>query len=343
LPTVAVRDLLIHPRENDLVLGTHGRSIWVLDDATPIQQMKPDVLAQPAFLFDMRTATRYDGIPQARYGYGSKGFNAANPPYGAYVSYYLKEHGPVKIEILDGAGKVIRELKEPPQEAGVNRTVWDLRVQGPRARSEKPSDDDEDEFGPPARGPQVVPGKYTVRLNAAGVTLQKPVEVRVDPTVQVNAADLQAQYQYGLKLRDLQSQGNEALRIVDAMREQVQQTQKTVALLQPSKDLVDALTERLQQLNSIEDKLIRASHIPGYSMGPRIVNRLGQLAGGIDRALVAPTPYQKEHFEELREELATQVGRVNEFLSKGVTELNETLRKNNAGQLMRGKLVEMER
>ena len=344
LPTVAVRDLLIHPRENDLVLGTHGRSIWVVDDATPIQQMKAEVLAQPAFLFDMRTATRYDGIPQSRYGYGNKGFNASNPPYGAYVTYYLKDGGPVKVEILDSSGKVIRELKEPPKDAGLNRTVWDLRVQGPRPRKEKSDDDDDEgEFGPPPRGPQVLPGQYAVRLIAAGVTIQKPLEVRVDPTVQVSPADLLAQYQYGLKLRDLQSAGNEALRVVDAMKEQVQQTQKGIAVIQPSKDLVNALSERLHQLNSMEDKLIRASHIPGYSMGPRIVNRLSQLAAGIDRSLVAPTPYQREHFEELKGELAAQVTRVNEFLSKGVPELNEALHKNNAGQLIPMKPVEWER
>jgi len=139
LPPVAVRDITIHPRENDLILGTHGRSIWILDDASPLQQVTADVLAQSAYLFGMRPAMRFDGGGGRGGGGGigmggNKPFAGPNPPYGAPITYYLKDRGAAKIEILDGAGRLVRDLGAVPQDAGLNRVTWDLRYQGPHVR-----------------------------------------------------------------------------------------------------------------------------------------------------------------------------------------------------------------
>ena len=89
-PTVAVNDLIIHPRDNDLVVGTHGHGLWILDDATPIQQWSDEVAAKPAYLFPIRRAIRFSVKP-TRYGIGDKKFLGPNPPYGALTTYHLKE------------------------------------------------------------------------------------------------------------------------------------------------------------------------------------------------------------------------------------------------------------
>ena len=174
LPPVAVRDIVIHPRENDLILGTHGRAIWILDDASPLQQMNAQVISESAHLFGMRPALRFDGGGRGGGGGlgsgGNKPFSGPNPGYGAPVTYYLKEKGPAKIEILDSSGKVIRDLGAVPQDAGLNRTTWDLRYQGPHVRRAE-SDDDGGGFRFRPIGPLVLPGKYTVRLTAGGKTL----------------------------------------------------------------------------------------------------------------------------------------------------------------------------
>jgi hypothetical protein len=97
---------------------------------------------------------------------GNKPFNGPNPAYGAPITYYLKEKGAAKIEILDASGKIIRDLATIPQEAGLNRTTWDLRYQGPHVRRAE-AEDDGGGFRFRAVGPQVLPGKYTIRLTAA--------------------------------------------------------------------------------------------------------------------------------------------------------------------------------
>jgi hypothetical protein len=321
LPPVAVRDITIHPRDNDLILGTHGRSIWILDDVTPLQEMNDQVVNDSAFLFSMRPALRFDGGGGRGGGVGqggSKPFAGPNPPYGAAITYYLKEHGPAKVEVLDEAGKPVRDLGAVPQEAGLNRVVWDLRYQGPHARTMGAAADADDGggFGFPARGPLVLPGKYTVRLTAGGKTLTRELEVKVDPTIPVSSEALHTQLEVNLKLRDMQSSVNDALRGIDSYKGQIETAQKTVRALDPqaTKLLASLLGERLQQLSTMELKLARPPDIPGYSMGPRLVDRLSALLNAIDRVLDSPTPYQMEHFNELRTEFLADVGDVNKFI-----------------------------
>jgi photosystem II stability/assembly factor-like uncharacterized protein len=345
LPPVAVRDLLVHPRENDLILGTHGRGIWILDDATPIQQLNAEALNQDAVLFDMRPAMRFNSR-FTRYGIGNKPFAGPNPAYGAPITYYLKDKPEsLKIQILDSGGKVIRDLKEPAKEKGLNSLAWDLRYEPPKQRrppSEEEREAEEFRGGGP-RGPQVLPGRYTVELVAGGKSLRKDLEVRADPTVDVSASDLRAQFDYALKLRDLQSSTNEALRSIDAIQDQIRQAEKSLKALltEPSKELSHALSERLKQLASIESRLARPRNIPGYSIGPKLIDRLGALASNIDRVLAAPTPYQREHFRELEAEFQRDIGEVNTIVTRAIPELNDLLRKQNAPTVMPGKPIEM--
>jgi photosystem II stability/assembly factor-like uncharacterized protein len=345
LPPVAVRDIVIHPRDNDLILGTHGRSIWILDDVSPLQQMNAQVLSESAHLFAMRPALRFDGGGRGGGGLGSGGnkpFSGPNPAYGAPVTYYLKEKGPAKIEIADATGKVIRDLGAVPQETGLNRTTWDLRFQGPHVRRAE-SDDDGGGFRFRATGPLVLPGKYTIRLTAGGKTLTQELEVKLDPTVPVDDTALRTQLETDLKLRDMTSSVNDALRSIDLWKGELDQTERNIRALDPqaSKLLAGLIAERKQQVSSMELRLARPADIPGYSMAPRLVDRLGQLLGAIDRVLAAPTPYQIEHFNELRAEFLKDMGEVNGFAERQIPEINELLKKYNAGSLMAGKPVEM--
>ena len=147
LPPVAVRDIVIHPRENDLILGTHGRAIWILDDASPLQQMNAQVLSESAHLFGMRPALRfYDGGGRGGGGGlgsgGNKPFSGPNPAYGAPVTYYLKE----KVGGEDRDSRCRRQsgfATSAPfrRTRSLNRTTWDLRYQGPHVRRAEADDD----------------------------------------------------------------------------------------------------------------------------------------------------------------------------------------------------------
>ncbi|MBE3064719.1 MAG: hypothetical protein IMZ69_06840, partial [Spirochaetes bacterium] len=133
LPSVPVDDIAIHPRDNDLIFGTHGRSIWILDDITPLEELNQDLLARDLYLFDLRPAIAWR-IHSQEAAPGHKVFTGPNPPYGALISYFLKarpdDSTKARIRVEDASGKMIREF-EGPAGPGINRTAWDLRYGPP--------------------------------------------------------------------------------------------------------------------------------------------------------------------------------------------------------------------
>ncbi|HVF50849.1 MAG TPA: hypothetical protein VNA19_12225 [Pyrinomonadaceae bacterium] len=344
LPRVAVHDILIHPRENDIILATHGRSIYILDDATPIQQTTPQVLASEMFLFDVRPALRYT-TRFTRYGIGSKVFTGANPPYGALISYYLRdkpdEKTTVKLQVLDERGKVIQTLENITKERGLNRASWNLRYGGAQVR--RPPTDEETAFTGGPRGPQVMPGTYTVRLQVGDKTQDKRVEVRLDPTVNTTAADLQMQHDMTLRLRDMQTTTNNALRTLDSLKTQVEFIERTVKdrLTDVPKELSDKLTESKKQVEALQNRLAQPDGGLGFSGRAQLADRIGGLFFTIDSPNAAPTPSQREFYAELQTEFDEKIAEVNRFLNQSVPQLNAALQKFNAPQLMVGKPVEM--
>ncbi|MFY9607479.1 MAG: hypothetical protein WAU45_02550, partial [Blastocatellia bacterium] len=260
LPNVAVHDIKVHPRDNDLILATHGRSIWIFDDATPIQQMNSNIASSAAYLFDVRPALRFTSRFH-KYGTGDKQFTGPNPPYGALVTYYLKdkpdEKTEVKLQVLDSTGKVIRELKNVPKEPGLNRASWDLRYEGPRTR--KPPTDEELAFSAGPVGPRVLPGTYTLRLMVGDKTLDKKVDVKLDPSISVSTADLQTQLDQSLKLRDMQSALTDGIRAVDSVKEQLEHINKTVKDRMPGapEELTKTIADYQKQVEELQGKLVR--------------------------------------------------------------------------------------
>lgn len=133
LPTVRVDDLLIHPRDNDLIAGTHGRGIWICDDISALQQLNDKVLASNAHLFDIRPGVQWlNDVTLSRFSGGQKNFRGENPDQGTAISYYLNSapSGDVKITISDINGKVVRNI-DGTKEAGLNRVQWNLRGDPP--------------------------------------------------------------------------------------------------------------------------------------------------------------------------------------------------------------------
>lgn len=344
-PPVAVHDLLIHPRENDLIVGTHGRAIWVFDDATPLQQWNATIAEKPAHLFPVRPAFHFPTL-FTRYGLGDQIWLAPNPPDGALLTFYLKdklapEEGlaederkkaeaaareKLKIEVLDGAGKVIRTLEKLPLEAGLLRIAWDLRYDPPAKRSdeEKPPG----EFGQPPRGPRVLPGTYTVRLTLDGAAQEQRVEVGIDPTVAVSPRELEAQFQVGRRLTDLRGQVNERLRALDTIKSQLEARRKEAKQLK--KELPAALEEKWkavdEALAGCYDRLIRDEKKPFWSVGPRVSERLGDLFDNVDGGFGAPTPAQLDYLRALEGETATALGEVDRFLAEQIPALDAELR-----------------
>jgi photosystem II stability/assembly factor-like uncharacterized protein len=350
LPRVAVHDILVHPRENDLILATHGRSFWILDDVTPIQQVSVEIANREATLFDVRPAMRFT-TRFTRYGVGDKVFAGPNPPGGALITYYLKEKPDekttAKIQILDPSGKIVREITQFPKEKGFNRVSWDLSYEAAKLRR-PPTPEQQEQFaftGPP-RGPAVLPGTYSVKLLLGDKSQEKRIEVIVDPTLQVATSDLQTQLDYSMKLRETISATNTALRLLDSIKEQLQQSEKTVKERLPDapKELTTAISDNLKQVNELTLKLASES---GEGLGlrrtPQLSEKLTSLLSSIQGVNAAPTAAQRDFFNELQTEFQTKIAEVNRFLNEQIPRLNDTLRKNNAPTVLGGKAVELPR
>ncbi len=188
LPRVPVNDFVIHPRDNDLVLATHGRGVWILDAVASLQELTAETMASPAHLFTIRPADeiRYFN-PKAHEG--DMVFHGTNPPDGAIVDYYLQSSGgDVGLSVVDGAGKTVATL-QTTKNAGINRVVWNLRND---ALPAVPAAEESGGRAVNLPGPLVIPGEYTVRLTAGGRTFEQKVQVNEDPRLQVSAAERKA-------------------------------------------------------------------------------------------------------------------------------------------------------
>ncbi len=221
-PTVPVDDIQIHARENDLLLGTHGRSIWVMDDITPLGKMDASLASSAITLFPPRTATLWF-LRARRWSSGQKSFTAKNPPYGVIINYYLKDalppeakksdkdkdkdkkeepaetdkgkknapekkEGPAKITMFDKDNKLIREINGPGA-AGFNRTNWDLRYDPPSEPTVEQKEAMAAGYYEGPRGPRVEPGEYTIIIKARDKESSQKVTVEEDPRISLSAAD----------------------------------------------------------------------------------------------------------------------------------------------------------
>jgi photosystem II stability/assembly factor-like uncharacterized protein len=270
-PSVRVTDLVV--KDDDLVVGTNGRSIWILDDLTPLRLGKP-TLTEEAQLLPPQPAHRYRySSPLAR---GLSTSIGQNPPEGAILHYRLraKPKGDVVLKVRDGAGKVIRTLtskKEPeepadegaydessykpvllPTEEGLHRVVWDLRMEGADTIRGARVDS-----GEPRVGPLVNPGTYTVELLVGGKAQQEKLEVKLDPREvgRVEPADLEQQLRLTVNIRDeitLLVRTAEQLRSV---RKQLQEREELLADEERGKELVKAAKALLPKLDEVEAKL----------------------------------------------------------------------------------------
>jgi hypothetical protein len=173
LPPVPVDDIMVHPREKDLVIGTHGRSIWVLDDASSFAQLTPEVRSRPLALLDI-----LPGEPRLYFGRGYGGgaaiFRAKNPPMGATINYWVREDtgDPAAIAIADASGFVIRKL-EGPARRGLNRVVWDLQADKKHLFNSPDQQLDQTQFVPA--------GDYKVTVSVGEEKAEKTVKVLPAP------------------------------------------------------------------------------------------------------------------------------------------------------------------
>jgi len=336
LPTVAVHDLLVHPRDNDLVVGTHGRGLFIFDDATPIQRML-DAADKRAHLFPIRRAVRFQVKP-TRYGIGDKVYVGPNPPYGALVRYFLKEEAPeettLKLEILDEGGALLRTLDDLSRKPGVGRASWDLNLEPPTPRKPKPpkaelkkGEEAEAERGP--SGPRVPPGRYRARLIVGEESFEESFDVVSNPAAGIDDSELAAQFRMTKSIWEMQSEINGLLQSLDSLKSQIEDRKSAAKNLKKkiSETLEKDLKDVLEKIEGLSNGLVtpELEDRPPVGEAPRLYEKQSDLFGSVNSVNAAPTEAQTRYFEELSREHDRLAGEARSYLDS-LEELNGKLR-----------------
>ena len=318
LPTVPVYEITLHPRENAMLLATHGRSVWILDDLTPFQQWA-EAASTDAYFFDPRPAMqRNPANDRMKTFEGDRLFLGRNPEAGAPLSYYLKSKPKsLALTIRDAGGQVVRELSgrdvEQALNPGVNTLYWDLRVEPlPRPEGE-PGGGGGGFGGGGLNGPLVLPGDYRVTLTADGRDVgTRRVGVAGDPEIRISDADRRTHFEAAMELHGLQRTANEAADAIGAIHEQVQGVQ---ALLKTAASVPPPVKSRTEELAKQIEALRRGFGLAGgggFGGGAQNVRgRLGQLKGQVMASTSLPTTTQLRQIQEARAAFAKALGEVN--------------------------------
>jgi photosystem II stability/assembly factor-like uncharacterized protein len=347
LPAASVRDFAVHG--DDLVVATHGRSFWVLDDITPLRQLTAEVANSTAHLFRPENALRiqtslFDGTPLPM---GSP--LGENPANGALVDYFLKTgpSEPVVLEIYDSSNKLVRRYSSAdkpqqvdpksldipaawvrpaetlPASAGMHRFAWDLHWTAPAGSSGR------GRFG--ASGRWALPGEYTVKLIAAGQTYSQPLTVVIDPRVKVSPQDLQAQFAAAGQVEEMLGQVSEARQQANHLHQQLQQARTAAAANQMVNASVDALDRKLTAMLGASTR--GAGGGPGlasadFSSLEYVGRSLSTLAFSVNGAPAAPTHSDLTGIQNTRRILDSDLATWNQIKTADLPQFNALLRQN---------------
>ncbi len=352
LPTVPVADIVVHPRANDLIVATHGRSIWILDDISPIQQAAA-AQATDATLFDIRPAMTFFDAPEDRPRWlGDRPFWGKNPPFGAALSFYLKRPAnDVRLTIRDSHDAEIAELSGETtaraRQPGINRVYWDLRHQAlpfpniPGEQRPGPTT----YFADPLPGPFVLAGEYRVTLAVDGKEAgSKSVQVSNDRLVTISDEDRRAWHDTALALHRLQGSAYETAEAVVALSDELRAMERLAAperLKEPS--LAAALEGVRKKLTDLRLRLGVAGPAQGGEGGggggagarrnirARITNTKTEVIGSMS----APTADQANEARSLRVELTEAIDEVNQLIRSELPALVKALAAGNAFQTVK--------
>jgi photosystem II stability/assembly factor-like uncharacterized protein len=331
VPPAPVHDLAIHPRDNSLIVGTHGRGIYLIDDLAAFEHLAAAKTGGDPYMFPISPPIvfRENGAPQSGTR-ADRDYAGQNPDIGATITYLVRERpsGDFKLEILNSTGRAVRTL-EASNGTGMHHVLWDLRAQAPYAG---PPEEGRRQGGfggfgaaiPPTQGPLVVPGNYTARItitpdDGAARVLEEAFRVRPDDQVMLAEADLQRLYDLRDEWGRLSAAYSTALRAAEQLRREVTGAQNAMEQV----DVSDEITEQADTLLADIDAILTAlrgrqgpptDEDEEEDDTPNVQQRL-RTAAGINQATALPTQQESDALGAVPAELETQVNRINEILN----------------------------
>ncbi len=300
-PTAPVRALTVHPRDHDLVIGTHGRALYVLDDVRPLRELAldPGITMQPVHLFEpppayLRSVAQVDG-----YHFSAQAvFQGETRPLGALLTYYVGQGDPdgeATIQILDDMGDVVRTLTGP-LEAGVNRTSWNMRSDPPAGGNQQQGQ----RGGGSRSGPEVLPGRYAVRIQVGDAQVTRDLEVLPDPRVEVSLEERLAKYD---AIRHGQELNAALTRVQSALAQVTESVDRVSGLIEARNDQsTQALRESASSLRQ---------DISDAREGIQEANQHRRMVRGLGSSRDAPTEAQRIALMRMEDAVNLLIVRVN--------------------------------
>jgi hypothetical protein len=359
LPHSSVRDLIVHG--DDLVVATHGRGFWILDNMTPLREIavrsaKAAALQPPAFLYKPQTAYRLRRNNNTDTPLPPEVPAARNPPDGAIIDYYLRrEGGPVVLEIYDPSSRLVRRYSSedkpevidekdyqvpaywfrPPQilskQAGMQRFIWDLHYTPPRAeRYDFPISAIYRDTPPTPQGPAAHPGQYTVKLTAGGRTYTRTLIVRIDPRVKTAPDALRRQFDLSMQTYDGMNRSFDALAEVKRLRARIKELKDRAGAGALSGSL-DALDQKLAAISEGGGSRRGGASAAGTNDASlaQVNSALESLLELLQSADAQPTTQAIAAAADLQQKLDALLTRFGEIRSTDVRALDDGLRRAN--------------
>ena len=325
MPAVAVRDLAIQPRDHDLVLATHGRGIWIVDDITPLRQLTADLTREEAaFIAARPTEQRIEAT--GGWPAGAAAFSGENPPAGAVITYYQSRRhlfGKLKLEILDSTGAIVDELAGSTRR-GLNRVVWSMHLKPPHV----PPAVQLAESG--AEGPRTLPGTYTVRLEKNGKTYETPLTIGLDRRVKWTLVERRAQFDAAMKVYTLFNDESQLFARIAGLREQIEAADKGRADHDP---VHRQLAEFDGKLDGLRKRIVATTEGGAITGEERLREHTDQLYGAIISWDGPPSAYLIDNTAALRAEQTAIESQFARLTTSRLATINKALQTHGAQPL----------
>jgi photosystem II stability/assembly factor-like uncharacterized protein len=317
-PAVAVRDMVVHPRDSDLVLATHGRGIWIIDDISSLRALTPQVMAQDAVLFDSKAVQYLNAF--GGWTEGDATFHGPNRPEDASITYYQKGRqifGDMKIEVLDAEGKTIDTIAAS-KHRGLNRATWSMRLKPPTVPPAASA-----AFGA-ATGPRVLPGTYTIRMTKADKVYTSKLKVALDPRATYNEQERREQFDLAMKLYNMMSRMTFAVDSMVGLRDAA--TARASKL--PADDaLRTSLQQFSQQVDALRSRIVATREGGAITGEERIREFLTSVYSDVTSYDGRPTQSQVERTDALGRELEDVIKEFDQLTARQLPGLNSGLQK----------------
>lgn len=325
LPPVPIHDLAV--KNDNLIAATHGRSFWLIDDLTPLQQLTKEMNTQDVVLFKPMPSYRMAGGDNRE----EPKLEGQNHPNGVMIHYFVKnveEKAEVKLEILEQGGTVIQTFSNKAKEkadqitvkAGGNRFVWNMRYQGYKIFQGMVF------YGSPNLGPKAVPGKYQVKLTINGKSLTQEFEILKDPRISTSQEDFQAQFDFLMKVRNKVSEANEGIINLRKIKTDLTYLKNKTGEDEKNKDIGEAIKKFEEELGVIENNIHQTKNSSvqdPLNYGIKLNNRLAHLMVEQAQGDFRPTKQGEEVREKLSKLVDEELQKLRNCIDSNLNKINQ--------------------